>query len=50
MKALLDAWGTLSGKGKTIVAVVVVLAFTGLLALAMWLGYNLDWIPGVLAQ
>ena len=37
------------GSGKTVVAVVLLLAVAGLLGLAMWLGYNLDWLPGLLS-
>ena len=32
-----------------VVAVVILLAGAGLLGLAMWLGYNLDWLPGLLS-
>lgn len=44
------AWVELSGTGKSVVAVVLILAIAGLLAMAMWLNYNLDWVPGILAQ
>jgi hypothetical protein len=47
---LIAAWRDLSATGKTIVAVVILLAGAGLLGLAMWLGYNLDWLPGVLGM
>lgn len=46
---LIAAWKDLSATGKTIVAVVILLAGAGLLGLAMWLGYNLDWLPGLLS-
>jgi hypothetical protein len=43
-------WAELSGKGKSVVAVVIILAIAGLLAMAMWLGYNLDWLPNIIAD
>ena len=46
---LIAAWRDLSATGKTVVAVVLLLAVAGLLGLAMWLGYNLDWLPGLLS-
>ena len=45
---LVAAWKDLSAGGRAAVLVVLVLACAGVLALAMWLGYNLDWIPGLL--
>lgn len=47
---LVAAWKDLGPTGKMVVAVVVLLAGAGLLGLAMWLGYNLDWLPGVLGM
>ena len=47
---LIAAWRDLSATGKTVVAVVILLAGAGLLGLAMWLGYNLDWLPGLLSS
>ena len=44
---LTQAWKDLPATGKTIVAVVLLLAVAGLLGLAMWLGYNLDWLPSI---
>ena len=46
---LIAAWRDLPARGKTVVAVVLLLAVAGLLALAMWLGYNLDCLPGLLS-
>ena len=46
---LIAAWKDLPATGKTVVSVVLLLAVAGLLALAMWLGYNLDWLPGLLS-
>ncbi len=46
---LIAAWRDLSATGKTVVAVVILLAGAGLLGLAMWLGYNLDWLPRLLS-
>ncbi len=46
---LIAAWRDLPASGKTVVAVVILLAVAGLLALAMWLGYNLDWLPGIVS-
>ncbi len=43
-----DAWNSLTPGGRMWVAIVLGLAVCGLLALAMWLGYNLDWLPGLL--
>lgn len=50
MTTLRETWGTLSAKGRAVVLVVLILAATGLLAMAMWLGYRLDWVPGLLGQ
>ena len=49
IQILTAAWRDLSATGKTVVAVVILLAGAGLLGLAMWLGYNLDWLPGLLS-
>ena len=46
---LTAAWRDLPASGKTVVAVVILLAVAGLLGLAMWLGYNLDWLPGIVS-
>lgn len=46
---LVAAWKDLGPTGKMVVAVVVLLAGAGRLGLAMWLGYNLDWLPGLLS-
>lgn len=43
-------WADLSGAGRAAVLVVLILAVAGLLAMAMWLGYNLDWLPGLLGS
>lgn len=42
------AWRDLSAPGRATVIVVLICAVAGLLAMAMWLGYNLDWFPGLL--
>jgi hypothetical protein len=42
------AWHDLSKTGRAAVLIVLILAITGLLAVAMWLGYRLDWIPSLL--
>lgn len=42
------AWHDLSKSGRAIVLVVLMLAAAGLLAMAMWLNYDLSWVPGVL--
>lgn len=44
---LKSAWRDLGPTGKMVVAVVILLALTGLLGLAMWLRYDLTWLPGV---
>lgn len=46
---LAAAWKDVGPTGKMVVAVVILLAGAGLLGLAMWLGYNLDWLPGLLS-
>lgn len=45
---LKGAWHDLSATGRAIVLVVLILAVAGLLAMAMWLGYRLDWLPNLL--
>lgn len=47
---LTAAWHDLSATGRAVILVILILAVAGLLALAMWLGYNLDWLPGLLGQ
>lgn len=47
---LIAAWRDLSATGKTVVAVVILLALAGLLGLAMWLRYDLSWLPGVVSD
>lgn len=42
------AWHDLSKVGRMWVIITLGLAVAGLLALAMVLGYNLDWIPTLL--
>lgn len=48
MAILIQAWRDLGATGKMVVGVVLILAAAGLLAMAMYLGYNLDWLPGIL--
>lgn len=43
-------WRDLSKKGRAVVLVVLLLAVAGLLAMAMWLRYDLSWVPGLLGQ
>lgn len=50
IQAFKEFFASLSGTGKTTVAVVLILAISGLLALAMWLGYRMDWLPPFLTQ
>ena len=45
-----EAWRELSATGKAAVLVVLVLAGAGLLALAMWLRYDLGWFPAWLTS
>lgn len=47
---LTAAWRDLSATGKAAVLVVLILAGAGLLGMAMWLGYNLDWFPSLLGK
>lgn len=42
------AWNDLTPVGRMWVVIVLALAVTGLLAMAMWLGYDLTWIPRLL--
>lgn len=44
------AWHDLNAGGRAAVLIVLVLAAAGLLGVAMWLGYNLDWLPNLLGQ
>lgn len=41
-------WRDLSKKGRAVVLVVLLLAVAGLLAMAMWLGYDLSWVPPII--
>lgn len=41
-------WGDLSKRGRAVVLVVGMLAVAGLLATAMFLKYDLSWLPGLL--
>jgi hypothetical protein len=43
-----NAWEDLSKTGRMWVLIVLFLAVAGLLAVAMFLGYSMDWIPGLL--
>lgn len=45
---LVAAWKDLSAAGRAAVLIVLILAVAGCLALAMWLGYRLDWLPDLL--
>lgn len=45
---LTAAWKDLSTAGRAAVLIVLILAVAGCLALAMWLGYRLDWLPNLL--
>lgn len=47
---LKSGWHDLSTTGRATVIVVLVLAGAGLLAMAMWLRYDLSWLPGLLGQ
>ncbi len=44
------AWHDLSAPGRAAVLGILILAVAGLLALAMWLGYRLDWLPPLLEK
>lgn len=37
-------------KSNQAIAVAIILCVTGLLALAMWLGLDLSWVPGLLGK
>ena len=50
LTAFREMWAELGASGKTVVLVVLILAITGLLVMAMWLGYQLDWLPGIIGQ
>ncbi len=45
---MIAAWKDLGGTGKMVVAVVILLAVAGLIGMAMWLRYDLSWLPGIL--
>jgi len=47
LQILREAWAGLSMTGRAVVLVVLLLAGAGLLALAMWLRYDLSWLPGL---
>ena len=47
-QTIVAAWHDLSKTGRAVVVCVLGLAICGLLALAMWLGYDLSWLPGLL--
>ena len=42
------AWHDLSKTGRAVVVCVLALAVAGLLAMAMWLGYDLSWLPPII--
>ena len=50
MSTLKSAWADLNATGRMVVLVVLILAAAGLLGVAMWLGYNLDWFPNLLGE
>lgn len=43
-------WHDLDKRGRAVVLVVLLLAAAGLLAMAMWMKYDLSWVPGLLGQ
>lgn len=45
-----DVWNGLSVQGRTAVLVVLIVVAAGLLAYAMYLGLDLTWLPGILAE
>lgn len=47
LQIMREGWTGLSMTGRAVVLVVLLLAVAGLLALAMWLRYDLSWLPGV---
>lgn len=47
---LVAAWRDLSATGRAAVVMTLILAVAGCLALAMWLGYRLDWVPDLLSR
>lgn len=50
LSILIAAWHDLSTAGRAAVVGILVLAIAGLLAMAMWLRYDLSWLPGLLGQ
>lgn len=50
LQAFREMWTGLSAMGKAAVLIVLILAFAGLLALAMWLRYDLAWFPAWLTS
>lgn len=47
---LREAWAGLSAPGRATVLIVLGLAVAGLIAMAMWLRYDLSWLPNLLGQ
>lgn len=45
-----EAWAGLAAPGRAAVLIVLALAVTGLIALAMWLRYDLSWLPDLLGR
>lgn len=45
---LREAWSGLSATGRAVVLIVLGLAAAGLIALAMWLRYDMSWLPPLL--
>lgn len=45
---LREAWAGLSATGRATVLIVLGLAVAGLIALAMWLRYDLSWLPPII--
>ena len=43
-----EAWAGLAAPGRASVLIVLALAATGLIALAMWLRYDLSWLPPII--
>ena len=47
---LREAWAGLSATGRAAVIVVLGLAVAGLIAMAMWLRYDMSWLPALLGK
>ena len=48
LQILREVWSGLSAPGRAAVLIVLGLAVAGLIAMAMWLRYDLSWLPPII--